>query len=441
VVLGSSSGAALAQNCLCVPSSAGLLATFFGMTATSNGGAGNPTVNVPVWRLWDTSTGGGGCEWSNIETSPGVYDFTTCDPFTDRANAAGNTFSFVLGRTPCSQITTPGNCAGLYATGGCQKPKDLNTTNIILPAFITAFVNHENTRYPGLHFYIEGPNEADLGNNWCPDSGSGNGTMADLVTYTTSVKTTAQGIDPTILVGCPSASTYNASGPHLYGPATGHTPTAGNGYLQQAGAAASCDFINVHPYSFCGTPVSCTSTATLQSALTALQSLLTGFGITKPIIDTEVSWGQNTANVTMADADREAWDATFAIKAWNAGHAGVWSYQWICPGGTLSACFGTRSGSGVGAGVATAISTTQTWMIGAKHVVNDCNQNADGNGTWRCRYTSSGGTVNYFIWNDAGNQTFSVAGLNVTTQFNLDGSSSAIVANSLTAGKLPIRVQ
>jgi hypothetical protein len=430
-------------KCLCVVNTSGLLNLFFGMTQTQAGGGHNPTVTIPVMRLWDTNVGGSpACEWAGIETSPGTYNFTNCDVFTDRAAAIGAKWEFAMGRTPCSQIATPVNCAGSYApNGGCQAPADLNGANVILPNFVTALVNHWLARYPSITGnYIGGVNEADLSGEWCQASGSGNGSMVDLVKYQTTLKTTAQALDPTLVILHPSASTYNQFGPHLYGPATGNTPGPGSGYLQTSGAAAAGDAFDLHPYSFCGVSINCPDTTLLSASMTAAATLFNSFGLGNvPIIDSEVNWGKN-ANAGMTDTQREAWIVQFEIQAWDFGHFAVWWYQWECPSGILSSCYGTISGSGVGSGVATAYTTGMNWMVGSQHVKGSCNKNVDGHNTWSCPFTTNTAAPAAFLFNIAGSQTVSVAA-GFTTQFNLDGSSSAIVAHSVTVGTLPIKVQ
>jgi hypothetical protein len=435
----------LAQNkcCIALPNN-GLAATFFGMTQTQTGGVQNPTINVPVMRLWDTNVAGTvACPWPGIETSAGVYNFTNCDTFTDLAAANSGKWSWVAGRTPSFYIQTPANCNGTYHPNGCaQLTNDLNTTNTALPNFITALVNHWVSRYPTIHGnFIEGLNEADLANECANQAFTTNCTMADLVKYNTTIKTAAQTADPTIIMIGPPASTFNSSGPHLYGPAAGNTPGPGSGYLQQAGAAASMDAIGLHPYSFCGTPVNCPTVASLQASFNAAASLFASFGLSaKPVYYTEVNWGTGTANSGMTDNQRIAWDLSFDIMAWNSGAAGVWDYQWSCPSGTLSGCFGTRNGSGVGVAVATALATIQTWMIGSKMSPGSCNQNVDGHSTWSCPFVNPSGASATFVFNITGNQTITVSSA-YTTQFFSDGTNSAIVANQVVAGTIPSMVQ
>lgn len=428
-------------KCACVarPVQGALSGDFFGIAQTLTGGANNPTITVGVNRTWDESNG---CTWDNIETSPGVYSFTACDVFTDLFNSNGQTWSFAFGRTPKQQITTPANCAGTFAASNacCNRPKDLTGANVIVPNVVTAIVNHWNSRYPGKHFYLEGPNEADLTSFWCNDAGTGHGSMSDLVIYMTDIKTTALAIDPTITILGPSASTYTSSGPHLYGPKTGSTPSAGNGFLQQAGAAASFDVVNLHPYQTCsGNP--CTVPESLISAISATTTVLNSFaGVsTKPVADSETDWGASPANASMSDDDRINWDARATMYFYNGGHVYNWKYQWTCVSGNLANCTGTHSGTGVGASVATALDQQRLWLVGTTHTNNSCNQNFDGHGTWVCTMITSGGVQQEVIFNSSGNQTITVPN-SFTTIHNLDGTTSGIVGHQVTAGTKPIMI-
>jgi hypothetical protein len=54
-----------------------------------------PALSVGSVRLWDA-----GVSWRDIETAPGVYDFSRLDAQVARANAAGAEVTLVLGLTP-----------------------------------------------------------------------------------------------------------------------------------------------------------------------------------------------------------------------------------------------------------------------------------------------------------------------------------------------------
>ncbi len=61
-----------------------------------------PRLSVGSLRLWDA-----GVTWRDIETSPGVFDFSRLDAQVARATAAGAEVTLVLGMTPDFYATTP----------------------------------------------------------------------------------------------------------------------------------------------------------------------------------------------------------------------------------------------------------------------------------------------------------------------------------------------
>jgi hypothetical protein len=89
---------------------------FFGVHDTD--AASWPALSVGSIRLWDA-----GVSWREIETSPGVYDFTRLDAQVARANAAGAEVTLVLGMTP-----------DFYATGAGGKTS--------MPSDPTAWTNY-----------------------------------------------------------------------------------------------------------------------------------------------------------------------------------------------------------------------------------------------------------------------------------------------------------
>lgn len=419
------------------PPPSGLPSTFFAMSSTLNGGSHNPSVTGwGVKRTWNNSPF---CTFAITNPSSGVYDFSNCNAPLDLANSVGAKPDFVYGLTPCWAITggnptcTSTPCTGVYSsTHQCaQPPSDIGTTDAILKAHVTAMVNYVRGRYPGIHgWYIECVNEADLTSEWT-------GNMTQLVKYCTDIKTTAQAIDPTIIMLSPSATSYNTFGPHLF-PA----------YMAVTGAAASFDALNMHPYFSCQsdmiTPFGTTPCKIPDQAATAnpvLDTFMASNGIaSKPVFMSEAGWGNPPTNTVMTDTEREAWIGRLVMYMYNSGYAGVWSYTWDCPAGTLSSCDSTISGSTVGTGVATAWQTFQTWLAGSTHVNNSCNQNVDGHGTWSCAITSAGNAPQTILFNPTGNQTVTVSST-FTTQDLADGTSSAITAHQITAGVIPTRVR
>jgi hypothetical protein len=294
---------------------------------------------------------------------------------------------------------------------------------------------------------IEGLNEADLANECAPSTGgAGHCSMVELVLYQKTIYQTIKVLNSSITVLGPSASTFNQYGVHLYGGVdSGSAPFTGAGFLN-AGGGAWLDEINVHPYFYCGSPVgSCTVPETAIGAISSLKTLLTTYSLlAKPIVASESNWGTGAAN-TMSDALKSAYLGRLYAYLWNAGYTGVWWYAWDNNSGNLSSGFGTlctgTSGSCTPIPAATAYATWYGWLVGSTHAINGCDQNSDGHNTWYCTLVQTGGVHAAILFNASGPRSFSTTGLGFTTQYNQDGTSSAIVSNTVTADIQPILVK
>jgi len=114
-----------------------------------------PDANVPFGslRLWDSGT-----SWSQIETSPGQYQWTLLDNSVDTAEKNGvDDILLVLGSTPAWNAKRV--VAGDYpAPGAASAPKDLDAWD----DFVTAVV----TRYQGRISSYQIWNEASLTMFW-----------------------------------------------------------------------------------------------------------------------------------------------------------------------------------------------------------------------------------------------------------------------------------
>lgn len=94
---------------------------FFGMHDADIARGSLPGVAVGSVRLWDTGTA-----WSQIETSPGEFDFTALDAAVDAARAAGLRPLVVLGQTPRFHASDP-SAEGWYGDGAPSMPKSTST--------------------------------------------------------------------------------------------------------------------------------------------------------------------------------------------------------------------------------------------------------------------------------------------------------------------------
>lgn len=377
-----------------------------------------PTVGVG--RLWDT-----GCQWAQVNTAAATFTDTPCDATITFYINAGARPAFVFGKTPVWATT------GGVGTGA-DPPSDIGSGNAILIAMVNHMVTHLASTHPGIHWIMECVNEADLGSEWT-------GTMAQLVTYCTALRTAAHAADPQILVLGPSGSGLNTSNVKLY--------SDGNNYAGTAGAAASMDAINIHAY-LQSCSVFCTVPETLQTSLAA-QVFGTGSQLTavgqplagKPVYFSEGSEGGGGNINTMTAAQQRQYVEREYMYMLMYGVQGYWRYAFDSHPDNLSLsfggmCFGAIPASCTPQNSATAFHTLQTWLVGASYAFPASSaRNQDGSGTWTFQLTSSPASTGPALLIVNASSTPSVSVSSVYTKIlKWDGTNSAIVANAVTAG-------
>lgn len=89
---------------------------FFGMHDSWISGGSVPGVQTGATRLWDTGT-----SWREIETAPGVFDWSTVDAAVNTARGAGIRPMLVLGQTPQFHAKNP-LAPGAYGDGATSMP-------------------------------------------------------------------------------------------------------------------------------------------------------------------------------------------------------------------------------------------------------------------------------------------------------------------------------
>ena len=119
-----------------------------------------PSIGFGGFRLWDTNT-----RWAEIETSKGVYDFSTLDTFLAELYSHGITdVVYTFGQVPnwASSDPTDSACdeASWAGTGGCDLPTDINPdgsgTNQSWINFVTALAQHVNDpTYLQTHAHVQ----------------------------------------------------------------------------------------------------------------------------------------------------------------------------------------------------------------------------------------------------------------------------------------------
>jgi hypothetical protein len=305
------------------------------------------------------------------------------------AQSHGVDVLYVLARTPawaqCGQTDAscgsgiPHTCAysdpSEGGPGQCYPPNDLGAdgtgANQIWKTWVTAVVNHSvNTTTAHIKYY-EIWNEPTSPPMW-------QGTTPQLVRMTQDAKAIISSIDPSAQVLTPS--------PVSQPPFTNSFGFMAN-FLAQGGGQ-SADIIAFHGYVH--TSTCCPVPEKILDLVSGLRSVLASNGqASKPLFNTEGSWG-DTTNDGFTDPDQQAaFAARYILLQISVGITRFYWYQWENPiRGTL-----WQPNTGIQpAGV--AYQQVEDWVTGAT-LGGPCTQNGP---VWTCTYSRSGGYQAMAVW-------------------------------------------
>jgi len=358
-----------------------------------------PSAPFAGKRLWDA-----GVSWALVSTANGVYDWSVLDQRLADAQTHDVDVLYDLARTPVwaqcgpttvSPCTQTPDCAYAGETWGggpgqCYWPADLQAdgtgTNQYWKNWVAAIATHSVNSSTAHIKYYEIWNE--------PNSTSFfRGTIAQLVRMTqdaaciikgTGPGCTRQGIDPNALIVTP-APTQGAMAIDKF--MTDFMSLGGGNFV---------DVIAFHAYN--GTEA--------DRVLDVVNTLKTGSLATyqqtsKPLFDSEFSWGEN---VTFPDPDeRQGFVASTLLLHWSAGVNRVYWYSWDASGTMWSATsivgcsIPDPSGVGYTCGSAIAYEQLQNWMVGAA-MSSICSATGT---VWTCGLIRSGGYEALAVWDTA----------------------------------------
>ena len=356
-----------------------------------------PTIPFGTLRLWDNDVA-----WSQIETSPGVYDWMNLDNAVNFARTNGvSDIMFVIAGTP-----------SFYSTSSCVPPACLPTKGSAgMPTDITAyerFVTAVVTRYRGLITSYQPWNEANLLTFFegTPQQ------MADLTKRTYDI---VRAIDPAAKVVATSVGTrLGADNNKFY---NWYRP-----FLQELRAANwPIDAYAVHTYpASLGTPI---DRGILAEKFNAL--LLAENAPKLPVWDTENNYGLKGPGPQNPDVDIEGaraanWTAVTYLDALRLGISRVYMYTWEPPNDLWGIHYYTGT---VGA---QAMQTMQEWIVGTRW--NGCRNNKK-NTKVRCNFTGSDGRLQ-IVYPTKGRKSFKVNRA-FTQVCQLDGTCSPLTSRTV----------
>lgn len=348
-----------------------------------------------------------GFSWNFIETSSGVFDYTTADAlYSAYTPGCAPDFLFIAGGVPAWNASDGSSANAPNAS----------------PAAFVGFMNSITQHYCGKIQYWSGWNEANTPATW-------NASVALLATYMNAMYTAVHSTANCACVGGFGPSTCSpgkTSGvnlnsvllPPLDSPAqfttteqfpgcTGCTPNNYNltywleNYLTAAGTG-SFDIAALHSYGSNGTCY----TGGPEAFVTDLQSfrqVLSAAGKLVPVWNTEMNWGQNVCIAGNSDSIKNSWIARQNLLGWAIGIQRVLWYAYDYNGKDDPNGFGEIE---PGTTQLTTYQDMQLWMTGA--VQQNCQQFANNN--WSCAFTrtSPSGYQAYAAWNSTGTGSYTV---------------------------------
>ena len=366
-----------AANVSASPPAGPIPASFFGLHVIND--------NWPISTFGVIRTSG--VSWPTIEKSRGTFDWSNLDGQVSRAQ----------------QHSKP----VYYATDGMPNwfggVSDIQAWD----DFVTAMV----TRYKGKIEIYELWNEPDQ------DSKVSSMGMAGFVTMTQHMRDSIRKADPAALIASP-ATVGNVNWMDNY---------------WGAGGVTDMDIVVLHGYP--SQVPSQPETIGPKNAI-PMVALMTKYGLTsKPMWDSEASWGDSTSGVT--DLQQQAgFVARFYLLHWSNGFTRFYWYSWDDdgngPGGVgWGSLFNPATKQALPG--ATAYQQVYNWMVGAT-MPSPCTMASDS--TWTCSLTRPGGFQASAVWNSATSKSFTPPSQYKQWQDLAGGSHS--VSGSVTIGYSPI---
>jgi hypothetical protein len=368
---------------------------YFGMEVLNFEGL-TPSFSFGTARTWDAYPA---LDWADQNPSSGVYNFASLEAFLARSQASGRDVIYTFGRTPQWASSQPTK-TGTYGVGQCAPPTNLqNWTN-----FVQAVV----TQAAGRIKYWEMWDEPNDPNFYC-------GTIPTLVTMVQQAAQIIKSIDPTAQIVTP--------------PVDGGSPLNGTpsltwlGSFLNDGGAGAIDVVSFHGYTG-------GNAEAIVPMISQYKQLMQTDGVgSKPLWDTEGSWGASMANSTAA------YQIGFVGKDyllhWSSG---VSRFVWYAyDGAAWGGMYTTATGP---SGAATAYAQVYQWLEGAV-MSSSCAQSAAK--VFTCGLSRVGYSAEA-VWIPNSTATFTVPSQFVEYR-DLSGVIHPITTGTITIGDEPILLE
>lgn len=362
---------------------------FFGLTINHWQSVPWPEIPFGSLRTWDT-----GVVWTNINITPGFYNWSQFELLVGLAKSHGVDVVFTFGQTPRWASAKP-NAPTPYGPGLCAPPSNIEYWD----DFVRAVVTQARGRIRFWEIWNEPQDESF----YCGD-------IATMVKLQEHAYKIIKELDPKLIVLTPS-------------PVGGHGPRWMSDFLA-AGGGQYADVMTFHGY----------SNTNAQSIVTVINNFKEVFAAngqaSKPFWDTEAGWGETTQ---ISDPESQAaFLAKHYLLHWSAGATRFYWYAYDNKrfGGLWDEIGGLHK-------AAIAYTQVYKWMVGAK-LVAPCSAQWF-TGTWTCAFSRANGYQAMAIWHSGGSTSFSPP-----TQYkqyrDLDGNVHPI-ADKISIGDKPILIE
>jgi hypothetical protein len=380
-------------------------------------------LSVGSVRLWDA-----GVQWRQVETSPGVYDWTRLDSLVRAAQAHGTEVTLVLAMTP-----------DFYGPAANLAPTDLTSYADYVRAVMTRYRDFEGSR--GIAAY-QVWNEGNVRTFW-------EGSPADLARLTQVVDQVRDEVDPAATVVAPSFAVR----------LTGQQHWVSAFESQKVGGKPVWSYYDANGFSLYPMATYGDRTGGPEDAMRLLglvRGLLADAGVpaTKPVWATEINYGLKSGDPGQLSAEpvsqgRQVANVlrTYLLGA-SRGLARVfwYRYDWnrlpdSMGGGTLGNTLLTTPGQWDDVTPAgNALTTAQEWLSGRlvdAGASRPCAQNQ--RGTFTCVVRYAGGTRTIY-WNPHHKVTVQVRG--AVSRQGQDGVTTKLSGkiSQVTVGYRPVAV-
>jgi hypothetical protein len=335
-----------------------------------------PTGLGPVAvRLWDS-----GVRWDQIETSKGSYSWGALDAAVANAEASGATdILYVMGSTPRWAAANP-DLPGLYGPGSTSLPED--------PEDYVDYARAVAKRYKGRINSYQIWNEANTRSFY-------EGDWTALARLTRKTYDAIKAVDPDAKVVAASSTVI-----------PGRLFQTESFFVRHARAlkrlGEPVDAMAVHLYPVDTSKGPDTRTASIRAA----QKVLNKVGITKPLWDTEVNYGDRRAGLPQVVPDQQT-AATYVARTYiDSATLGIQRTYWY--GWDLGVLGIDLTDSAGVTPAGTAFLTVRSWLSGASP--QGC---AQAEGVRRCHFTSTKGKPFTIVWATGPAKTINAEGTKV----------------------------